>query len=330
MKSSVIPVFIPHLGCPNECIFCNQRRIAAPKIPSAYEVKEIIEKAMEYSENPQISFYGGSFTCIDEDLQEQYLSVAYEFVNSGRADSIRISTRPDAIDDKVLSRLKKYGVKTVELGAQSMDDEVLAIAKRGHTSLDTEKSSKLIKEAGLELILQIMPGLPASNTQKDMETARKVAALKPDGVRIYPVCVIRDTVLCDMFEGGEYSPLTPESAAELCAEIWDVFMEKDIPIIRTGLNPTEELSNGACVAGAYHPAMGQLVSSQWLFNKACRLIEKHQSEQKLIISVPKGKLSDMRGQKNANMEKLRNRFPNITFAVFESGDQKEPIKVLKV
>ena len=330
MKSSVIPVFIPHLGCPNECIFCNQRRIAAPKIPSAEEVKELIEQGLEHSENPQISFYGGSFTCIDVALQEEYLKTAYEFVKDGRADSVRISTRPDAIDECVIDRLKKYGVKTVELGAQSMDDEVLSVAKRGHTSLDTEKSSKLIKSSGLELILQIMPGLPASNPQKDIETAKKVASLKPDGVRIYPVCVIRDTVLCDMFERGEYQPLTPESAAELCAEIWDVFIDKDIPIIRTGLNPTEELSNGACVGGAYHPAMGQLVRSQWLFNKACTLIEKHRGEDRLIISVQKGKLSDMRGQKNANMEKLRARFPNVTFAVFESNDQKDPIKVLKV
>ena len=330
MKSSVIPVFIPHLGCPNECIFCNQRRIAAPKIPTADEVKVIIEQALEYSEKPQISFYGGSFTCIDDALQEEYLSVANEFVKEGKADSVRISTRPDAIDESVIERLKKYGVKTVELGAQSMDDEVLSVAKRGHTSIDTEKSSKMLKEAGFELILQIMPGLPASNPQKDIESAKKVAALKPDGVRIYPVCVIRDTALCDMFEKGEYVPLTPESAAELCAEIWDIFIDKDIPIIRTGLNPTEELSNGACVAGAYHPAMGQLVRSQWLFNKACALIEKHRGEERLVISVPKGRLSDMRGQKNANMDKLRAQFPNITFAVFESNDQKDPIKVLKV
>ena len=330
MKSSVIPIFIPHLGCPNDCIFCNQRRIAAPKTPSADEVTKLISKALEHSQDPQISFYGGSFTCISADLQESYLSAAFEFVEKGLADSLRISTRPDAIDEDVLARLKKYGVKTIELGAQSMDDEVLALARRGHTAQDTEKSSKMIKAAGFELILQIMPGLPASNREKDIETAKKVAALKPDGVRIYPVCVIKDTTLCDMYEKGEYTPLTPDDAAELCAEIWDVFMDKDIPIIRTGLNPTEELSEGAAVAGAYHPAMGQLVRSAWLFNKACALIDKHINEQRLIISVPKGKLSDMRGQKNSNIERLSQRYPNITFAVYESNDQKEPIKVSKV
>lgn len=330
MKSSVIPIFIPHLGCPNDCIFCNQRRIAAPKTPSSDEVTELISKALEHSQKPQISFYGGSFTCISRELQESYLSAAFAFVEKGLADSLRISTRPDAIDEQILDRLKKYGVKTIELGAQSMDDEVLRFARRGHTSADTQRSSKMIKAAGFELILQIMPGLPTSNREKDIETAKKVAALKPDGVRIYPVCVIRDTALCDMYEMGEYEPLTPESAAELCAEIWDVFMDKEIPIIRTGLNPTEELSHGAAVAGAYHPAMGQLVRSAWLFNKACDLIDKHINEQRLIISVPKGKLSDMRGQKNANTQRLSQHYPNITFAYYESTDQKEPIKVSKV
>jgi len=329
MKNSVIPIFIPHLGCPNDCIFCNQRRIASPTVPTSEDVKNIIEEGLSYCEKPQISFYGGSFTAIDERLQESYLSAAYEYVKSGKADSLRISTRPDAIDEKVLLRLKKYGVKTVELGAQSMDDGVLKLARRGHTAYQTEKSSRLIKEAGLELILQIMPGLPGADRDVDLETARKVAELEPDGVRIYPVCVIRDTALCDMYEKGEYVPLTPESAAELCADIWQVFIDKNIPVIRIGLNPTEELSAGAAVAGAYHPAMGQLVRSALLYKKACALLDSITPFENAEICVQKGRLSDLRGQKNCNVTKLQNRYPHSSIEFCENSGQGDIIIVRK-
>ncbi|MBQ2866609.1 MAG: radical SAM protein [Clostridia bacterium] len=330
MKSAVIPVFIPHLGCPNDCIFCNQRRIAAPKVPDVSDVRGIIESALEYTKLPQISFYGGSFTCIDESLQERYLSAAYEYVRAGRADSLRVSTRPDGIDGNVLARLKKYGVKTIELGAQSMDDRVLLLARRGHTAEDVRTASKMIKQAGFELVLQIMPGLPGADARADMQTAREIAALKPDAVRIYPVCVIKDTALCDMYERGEYIALTPETAAELCADIWEIFIEEQIPVIRIGLNPTEELSDGAAVAGAYHPAMGQLVRSERLYKKAVQKLDALLPFENALITVPRGKLSDMRGQKNANAAKLRERYPGSLIEIKERQDQKEEIFIAKI
>ena len=330
MKSSIIPVFIPHLGCPNDCIFCNQRRIAAPKVPSAQDVREIINGALEYAEKPQISFYGGSFTCIDPKLQEEYLSAAFEYVRTGIADSLRISTRPDGIDEQTLARLKRFGVKTVELGAQSMDGHVLRLARRGHTAEDVKRASRMIKRAGFELVLQIMPGLPGADADIDLQTAREIAALEPDAVRIYPVCVIKDTALCDMYERGEYTPLTPESAADRCADIWEVFIEAGIPVIRIGLNPTEELSSGAAVAGAYHPAMGQLVRSARLYKKAVQILDGMKPFENALIEVPCGKLSDMRGQKNTNIAKLKNRYPNTVIDIKENKNQKEEIFIIKI
>ena len=330
MKSSVIPVFIPHLGCPNDCIFCNQRRIAAPKVPDAQDVRCIIEQALEYAERPQISFYGGSFTCIDTKLQEEYLSAAFEYVRSGKADSLRISTRPDGIDEQTLARLRSFGVKTVELGAQSMDDNVLLLARRGHTAEDVKRASRMIKQAGFELVLQIMPGLPGADIGADMQTAREIAELEPDGVRIYPVCVIKDTALCDMYERGEYTPLTPDSAAERCADIWEVFIEANIPVIRIGLNPTEELSSGAAVAGAYHPAMGQLVRSVRLYKKAVQILDGMKPFDNVLITVPRGRLSDMRGQKNANIIKLHSLYPDAKIEIKEDTDQKQEIFIAKI
>ncbi|MBQ7624093.1 MAG: radical SAM protein [Clostridia bacterium] len=326
MKNSVIPIFIPHLGCPNACVFCNQRRIAQERAPETHEVKSIIEEALKTSDKPQVSFYGGSFTAIDPSLQEEYLSAAYMFYKAGLIDSVRLSTRPDAIDESVIARLKKYGVKTVELGVQSMDDRVLSLSKRGHTAADCERAANALKAAGFEVILQIMPGLPGASRENDLETAKRVAALSPAGVRIYPVCVIRDTELCDMYERGEYKPLTCDEAADLCADIFDVFVEKNIPVVRIGLNPTEELSGGAAVAGAYHPAMGQLVRSAWLFKKVCALLDV-QNAKKAVITVPAGRLSDMRGQKNLNVKKLKERYPETEIEIREDKELKAPFAV---
>jgi histone acetyltransferase (RNA polymerase elongator complex component) len=210
-----------------------------------------------------------------------------------------------------------------------MDDRVLALARRGHTAEDVRLSSRMIKDAGFELVLQIMPGLPGADACADLQTAREIAALRPDAVRVYPVCVIRDTALCDMYERGEYLPLTPETAAERCADIWDVFNDAGIPVIRMGLNPTEELSGGAAVAGAYHPAMGQLVRSARLYKMAAERLDGLGEFESAVIWVQKGRLSDMRGQKNSNIPKLSARYPNAKIEIREAADQKEEIFVVK-
>lgn len=330
MKSSLIPVFIPHLGCPNDCVFCNQRRIAAPRAPAADEVRELVTAGLKYARMPQIAFYGGSFTAIPAELQEEYLACACEFVRRGEADSVRVSTRPDCVDGETLSRLAAYGVRTVELGAQSMDDGVLAAAKRGHGAEDTRRAARLVKAAGMELVLQMMVGLPRSDREAELATARELAALKPVGVRIYPVCVIEDTELCDMYRGGEYEPLSVERAADICADVLEIFEAEGIPVIRIGLNPTEELSAGGAVAGAYHPAMGELVRSRLYLKRALRLLGETDGAGEAVISVQRGRAPLMRGQKSMNLRALAERFPQMKISIIEAAGQNEPVRVRRI
>lgn len=302
MKSSVIPIFIPHLGCPNDCVFCNQHRIACDKEPDVSEVRDIIEKGLEYSSCPQICFYGGSFTAIDRGLMLGYLEAAYPYVRDGRCDSIRLSTRPDAIDREILDILSRYGVKTIELGAQSMSDRVLMLSGRGHTAEDTEKASRLIKNAGFELILQMMVGLPGSAEDDEYATARELCRLSPDGVRIYPTCVIADTPLYDMYLNGRYKALSVEEAVDICAGLADIFEQAGVTIVRLGLNPTDELSSGGVKAGAYHPALGEMVYSRRFYNRMAGFVPRDKAFE---IIVPPRMLSVAIGQKKCNLTRFR-------------------------
>ena len=207
-RESIIPVFVPHLGCPHACVFCNQRRISGRERPAtAEDVICAVEKAAalpHHGAKRQLAFYGGSFTAIPAEQQLPLLQAAREELRRGRIDSIRLSTRPDAIDDEILNRLEQYGVETIELGAQSMDEEVLRRSGRGHTARDVERSARLIKERGFRLILQMMTGLPGATAESDLTTAKQLAALKPDGVRVYPTVIVRDTALYDLWQAGKY------------------------------------------------------------------------------------------------------------------------------
>ena len=202
-KESIIPVFVPHVGCPNNCVFCNQRKISGQLKPAdPGEVTETIEKALKVipdGSKAQLAFYGGSFTAIPAEQQTALLSAAHAFVERGALDSIRLSTRPDAIDDVILERLRRYGVRTIELGAQSLDDEVLRRSGRGHTAEDVFKASEMVKAYGFGLIIQMMTGLPGDTKEKAVKTAEKICSIGPDGVRIYPTVIIRDTALYDMW-----------------------------------------------------------------------------------------------------------------------------------
>ena len=215
-RNSIIPVFVPHLGCPNDCVFCNQRRISGHIEPAtAQTVRNAIEEAAALTPpgtKRQLAFYGGSFTAIPEARQLELFEATQPYLADGTISSIRLSTRPDAIDGAVLKRLKKYGVTVVELGAQSMCDRVLELSGRGHDSADVENASELIKASGFDLILQMMTGLPGDTDESCVETAKKIVALEPDGVRIYPTVIVRDTVLCDMWRAGTYKEHTVEDA----------------------------------------------------------------------------------------------------------------------
>ena len=327
---AIIPVFIPHVGCPHDCVFCNQKKIAGTiAAPDGKKVHEIIENALAYSgKAPQIAFYGGSFTAIERVLMEEYLSAAKYFIDRGDAESIRLSTRPDAIDEERLDILRNYGVKTIELGTQSMCEDVLVSSGRGHTAEDTRRASKLIKQFGFELILQMMTHLPGSDNEKDIYTAREICKLTPDGVRVYPTVVIRDTYLETLWRSGEYSPATPDDAAKLGAVLLGIFEENAIPVIRFGLNPTDDLSDGEALSGAYHPALGELALSALYLERTRKKLGTEKREGKaLTLRVNPRRVSVMSGQGRRNKTTLCEEygFRNVSVCGDESVADREVI-----
>lgn len=330
-RACILPVFVPHQGCPHACVFCNQRHISGEKgIVSAETVKHAIVEAALPSKGAkrQLAFYGGSFTAIPMERQLELLGAAKEALDRGEIDSIRLSTRPDAVDETVLNRLRTYGVETIELGAQSMNDEVLRLSGRGHSAADVERASCLIREYGFEMILQMMTGLPGDTAERAVETAKKLIALRPDGVRIYPTVIVRDTALYDLWREGRYREHTVEDAVSVCAVLLPMFDRAGIPVIRLGLNPTEELSGGEAVAGAYHPALGELVKSRILLNRARELLRGVEPGASVVISVPAAKHSQMIGQKRENIRKLCAEFSLQDLQVIPSQEQKEDLHIL--
>ena len=273
-KEYIIPIFVPHLGCPNSCTFCNQKTISGQaKQVTAKEVKETIEYYLSNFKDDnkyvEVAFFGGSFTGIEEEVQEELLQAAFDFIKQKKVNSIRISTRPDYIDKKILKRLKKYKVKTIELGVQSTNDYILARCQRGHTFEDVKKASKLIRRKHFILGHQMMVGLPESTKLDEINTTKSLIKLKPKIVRIYPVLVIKGTKLEEEYRNNEYIPLTVNQAVERCKEIVTLFNKKNIRVIRIGLQNTNTIdepghNESEVVAGPYHPAFRQLVeSSMW-------------------------------------------------------------------
>ena len=333
-RAYIVPVFVPHWGCPHACVFCNQRRISGVGKPAtAGDVKNAIAQAAAFlpkGGKRQLAFYGGSFTAIPVPDQEVLLSAAKEAMDRGEIDAVRLSTRPDAIDETVLERLRRYGVETVELGAQSMDDAVLRLTERGHTAADVERASRLITAAGFKLILQMMTGLPGSSDESDTETARRLIALGPDGVRIYPTVIVRDTALYDLWRAGEYREHTVEGAVRVCAKIVPLFEEAGIPIIRLGLNPTEELSGGAAVGGAYHPALGELVKSRILLEKARAVLRGIEPGSRVTLLVGRGKTSQMAGQHRENIRRLTEEYALTNLKIREKTETDTEIVLLSI
>ncbi len=326
-KARILPLFVPHWGCPNQCVFCDQKRISGSPLPvSAQEVAAALEKAGRRGLTPvELAFYGGSFTAVPTRLQQELLEAVQPYRRAGAVTDIRVSTRPDAVDAACLDRLQRYGVTTVELGAQSMDESVLAASGRGHTGKDTRRASALVKGAGLKLILQMMTGLPGSDGEKDRATARELIRLAPDGVRIYPTVVIRGTVLEQMWRQGAYPEHTVEQAVSLCADLLPLFEAAGIPVIRLGLNPTEDLSGGEAVAGAYHPALGELVRSEVLRRRAAEKLDAVPEGSRVTLHVAPHRLSAMIGWRRSNVTALKEQFALGSLAVkplaCEEGDR---------
>lgn len=316
----IIPIFVPHAGCPHDCCFCDQKKISGHKEPpSAEEIKKTVDTYLDIIKNysvVQIAFFGGSFTAIPREMQEMFLKTVNPYIKDGLVDSIRLSTRPDYIDGETLSMLKEYSVKTIELGAQSMDDDVLLASGRGHTAADTACAADLIRAYGFELGLQTMTGLPGASYESDLYTADRIIELKPQIVRIYPTVVIRDTFLHKMYDKGIYKPPSLEKTVDLCAELMVKYTNKNVKVIRMGLQSSDGISiGGDIVAGPYHPAFGQLVKSRIAYDKLAKMAEIERANSVdgnesgvFTASVPYKELSDYIGQKNQNVIKLKEQF----------------------
>lgn len=315
LKHNNIPIFIPEMACPHRCVFCNQLRISATlEIPEPEEINGIVEKYLNSSSeirHREIAFFGGSFTGIPIDLQEKYLKAANQFIVSGKIQGIRLSTRPDYINSEIIELLKKYGVTSVELGAQSTDREVLKISGRGHTPEDIERASEMISKAGFELGLQMMIGLPGDSFEKLMQTARDIVAFGAKTTRIYPTLVIRDTMLENWYLHGKYSPLSLNEAVEQSKMIFKFFEKSGVKVLRVGLHPSKELSETeSLVAGPFHASFMELVMTSLWFDILSEKL-KDLKPGKIEIEVPKNQLNFAAGFKSQN----RDYFENLGFKI---------------
>lgn len=311
MKKGNISIFIPHLGCPQQCSFCNQKTITGnEKQPTKEDVISSVETALrKKGYTYEIAFFGGSFTAIDRDYMVSLLEAAYPYVKDGRVQGIRISTRPDFIDEEVLEILKKYGVTSIELGCQSMDDEVLKANLRGHTQKDVENASRLIKSFGFELGVQMMTGLYMDTDEKAMETAKKLIALEPATVRIYPTVVLKGTQLARLYEDEVYKPQTVDDAANLCTRLVPMFEEAGIKVIRLGLHASDDIKRNM-VAGAYHDSFGEIVKSRYMLN---RILKNPPADYEIMVN-PRS-VSQLKGQQKRNIYFLMEEGYNIKVTV---------------
>lgn len=308
MKHANISLFVPHAGCPNQCSFCNQKTISGfVKELTPEEVTATLKKAIgdnNSPENTEVAFFGGSFTAIERAYMISLLESAKPFLDEGFFSGIRISTRPDAINDEVLSVLKKYGVTSIELGAQSTDDEVLSLNKRGHTREDIVNASRLIKEYGFSLGLQMMTGLYGDTPEKSLKTCEDIISLKPDTVRIYPTIVLEGTMLGELLKKGSYKPQSVEDATELCAVLLKKFYDNGIKVIRLGLHSGGNVEEGY-IAGPYHPAFGEMCESEIYYTLIKNKLEKYRgTKDKLIVFVNDREISKAVGQKGSNKSKF--------------------------
>lgn len=352
-KHAIIPIFIPHYGCEYECVFCNQNKITGrTKIPKEEDVRNTVDewlttlrpKGENAAGTVELAFYGGSFTGIPIDAQSSYLSIAKEYKDSGLIDKIHMSTRPDYIDEEILTNLKSYGVDTIELGAQSFDDAVLLASNRGHTAKCTEKASALINEFGFELGIQLMVGLPGDSLKSSIYSAKKAADLAPSLARIYPTVMLKDTELLNMYLEGKYTPISQEEAVKRAKAMYLILENSGITIMRVGLKSTDVMNSSVINSPSYHPAFRQLVEGSIARDRIEDLIidnldeqearnsnEEYNSSIKVDIYSSPSWFSNMIGNGGENKIYFNNKYShlNIRYKVddlLSDGDFKLVIK----
>lgn len=319
MKKRIIPIFVPHRGCPHDCIFCNQKKITGVSTEvTSEETRNIIEEylpTIPKDASVEIAFFGGSFTAIDENTQNELLSVAKEYVDKGLVSDIRMSTRPDCISVDILNRLKEYKTTIIELGVQSLDAKVLHDSARGHDIESVIKSSHLIKDAGINLGLQMMVGLPSDTEEKCIETAKKFIELDPFCVRIYPTLVVKDTGLETLLNKGEYKPFTLEQCVSIVKKLLVLFYVNNINVIRVGLQATEDIQLGkGIVDGPYHPAFRELVEGEMIKDYLYYLVIRNKTVSCLEIKTNNKNISKVVGNKKNNKLFFKNEL-NINMKV---------------
>jgi histone acetyltransferase (RNA polymerase elongator complex component) len=336
MKNFIIPIFVVYKGCPNRCIYCNER-ITAGNHPERISedlfnetVRSHLERAGNQRDTIQIAFYGGNFTGIERAYQAELLEMAERYVKEGSVNSIRISTRPDYIDRERIDFLKRYSVKTVEIGAQSMDDEVLNRSKRGHTASDVRHALMLLKENGFETGVHLMAGLPGDTREGFYRSVEEIIKLRPHTVRVHPTIVFKDTTLATTYKAGEYRPLTMDEAVELCEYSLLRFKEEGITLIRLGLQHTHEMeASDNIIAGPYHPAFRSLVEGNLFLKMAIHLLGQTGKDPKEVtFSLAPKDVSNFRGMRNGNMKTLKERFGKSEIMINEHPEQDRGILVL--
>lgn len=320
----VIPIFIPHSGCPHHCAFCNQTIITneQPRLPDSKKIEQEVAKYLKFKgkrEKVQLAFFGGTFLGLEQNQIKELLDCAEELVKKKKIESIRFSTRPDTITRESLEFLKNYSVTTIELGVQSMDNRVLSMSKRGHTSAHTRKAMALLKEYKFETGLQIMVGLPCETHDIAIKSARETADLAPDFIRIYPLIILNKSLVHKWYLKGQYTPLSLDECVTLVKEIFLIFNKKSIPVIRMGLQASEVLQNDeSMVAGPWHPAFGHLVFSEIFLDKTLKILSKTltaSTSTNITLEVNPVSESRLRGDKNYNLKKLRSLYPNTCFNI---------------
>lgn len=332
-KPYIIPIFVPHYGCPHDCIFCNQKKITnVSTTTTSKDVEATIEKYLSYFWKDRVielAFYGGSFTAIDIDVQSKLLEVPYKYKEKGIIQQIRLSTRPDAINQEILENLKKYQVDTIELGVQSLYEDVLLASDRGHSVKDVYSAVDLIKKYGFNLGLQMMVGLPEDNIEKSIFTAKEFIKLSPDFVRIYPTLVIKDTYLAKLYEKSKYKSLTLKEAVDICTILLILFYLENIKVIRVGLQPTDNIQLGMdVISGPFHPAFRQVVESNiykvalddYLINQG------YDTKGKVLTIMANGSMiSSISGQKSANIKYFKEKFGFNKIKIYSSDVELDKI-----
>ena len=322
-KPLIIPIFLPHAGCPHRCVFCDQSSITGvrSKKRSPKDVRDQIEAFLKFKtgrrNTVQIAFFGGNFLGIPADEIKHLLAEAAEYVKTGRVNSIRFSTRPDTIDHPRLDLIRNFPVTTIELGVQSMDERVLSATKRGHSAADTEKAIQCLKELNYEVGIQLMVGLPGDTPERLTASAQRVARLKPDFIRIYPTLVLAGSQLAAGYRKGDYVPLSIDEAVSRAKQLYLLFKSEKIRVIRMGLQASQDLENGSTIlAGPYHPAFGHLVYSEIFLDMAVAQIESSALKTDSIsIRANPGDVSKLRGLRNRNIEILKKKFGFESIAI---------------